>query len=49
MVERFSEELHAAAETRPDLAAKCTDLERQLRVVAARLAEGVDEEEEFPF
>jgi hypothetical protein len=31
VVDRFCLELEAAAQSRPDLAAKCADLERQLR------------------
>ncbi len=55
VVERFCEELHAVAEARADLAAKCADLERQLREFAARLAgeddwgEDRDWEEDLPF
>ena len=35
VVERFCQELHTVAEARPELAAKCADLERQLREFAA--------------
>jgi len=46
VIARFCEELHAVSEARADLGEKCTDLERQLRAIAARLwGEGDDDEE----
>ena len=40
MTERFLEELHEVADARPDLAAKCADLDRELRELAAALRRG---------
>ena len=46
VVDRFCQELDAAAEARPDLTMKCSDLERQLRGFAT-MASGGDED--LPF
>jgi hypothetical protein len=46
VVERFCQELGAAAEARADLAEKCADLERQLREFAASAS---GEEDDIPF
>jgi hypothetical protein len=42
VTERFRQELHELAEVRPDLAAKCADLDRELRELAAALDPDID-------
>jgi hypothetical protein len=49
VVERFCEELHAVAEARPDIQAKCADLERELREFAVRLGEEEPWDDDIPF
>ena len=49
VVERFCEELRSVAEARPDLAAKCEDLEKRLREFANWRSEPPEWDGELPF
>jgi hypothetical protein len=49
VVHRFCENLNAAADTYPELAAKCGDLERRLRKLSSRLSDEPTYEEDVPF
>ena len=49
VVERFCEELDSVSEARPDLAAKCADLQRQLHQFAARVSDEPEWDEDIPF
>lgn len=49
VIQRFCQELHSITDVRPDLAEKCTDLERQLNQFAAQSSAEGDWDDDLPF